>query len=248
MKHSSICKSSRLPKIGTLFILGLGVVQACGPDFPNRYLDLPAQTILAAPEGFFAVEIERLAPSPEASRSAQESREDTREIDELRVALVQRGESAVRLEQLTSAYACYREQQRRTSDGETRGKSGELPAGLPPEFTHYLAGAKAWYENDLESARAEWRAVLALPDSERHYRTTWAAYMLGRSASDDFPPDEASKWFVETRHFAARGFADSINLAGTSYGIEARWAMALQDHSRAISLYLDQYATGDESA
>jgi tetratricopeptide (TPR) repeat protein len=248
MKHSSICKSSRLPKLGTLFILGTGIVRACGPDFPNRYLDLPAQTILAAPEGFFAVEIERLAPAPEASRSIQESKDDTREIDELRTALTKRGELTVRVEQLTSAYGCYREQQRKSAAGEAKVKLGEVPSGLPPEFAHYLAGAKAWYENDVETARAEWKAVLSLPDSERHYRATWAAYMLGRSAGDEFPPDEAIKWFAETRELASRGFADSINLAGASYGIEARWAMALQDHGRAICLYLDQYATGDESA
>src|SRR4051812_9774180 len=57
-------ESSRLRKIGTLLLCPAIALQACGPDFPNRYLDLPAETILAAPEGFFAVEIERLAPAP----------------------------------------------------------------------------------------------------------------------------------------------------------------------------------------
>jgi hypothetical protein len=40
----------------------MSVAQACGPDFPNRYLDAPEGRILASPEAVFAHEVERIAP------------------------------------------------------------------------------------------------------------------------------------------------------------------------------------------
>lgn len=250
MKFPSRFNSPRFLSLGALVFFGASRLVACGPDFPNRYLDRPTQTMLAAPEGYFAVEIERLAPAPPCAAAAPdaETKEDTREADELRLALSQRGESGVRVEQIVAAYQNYRTQQRKWTEDNSAAKPAKIPAGLPPEFAHYLAGAAAWYEDDLAGAGAEWRAVLALPEGERHYRSTWAAYMLGRSVEGDFPPEEAQRWFVELRRLAHSGFADSINLVGASYGVEAHWALALQDYARAISLYLDQYATGDESA
>lgn len=250
MKLPSLLKLSRRRRIGAFFIFNACGVFACGPDFPNRYLDLPASAMLAAPEGFFAVEIERLAATPAStSRGAnEEAKDDPRETDELREALIKRGEAAASAEKIVAAYQRYRTQQRARVEDNTVAPPGDMPAGLPSEFAHYLAGSKAWYENDFDGARSEWRAVLALPAAERQYRSTWAAYMLGRSTEGDFPPDEAQHWFTETRRLAQAGFVDSINLVGASYGIEAHWAMALQDYGRAIGLYLDQYATGDASA
>ena len=196
------------------------------------------------------MEIERLAPATPGSGGppAGESQEDTRETDELRRALGERREHGARAEQKVAAYQNYRTQQKKWVEDQTAVKPGIIPAGLPAEFAHYLAGALAWYENDLVGAGAEWRAVLALPEAERHYRSTWAAYMLGRSAAGNYPATEARQWFAETRELARAGFADSINLAGASYGEEARRALAARDFVRAMGLYLDQYATGDETA
>ncbi|MEO6995806.1 MAG: hypothetical protein ABI273_19530, partial [Lacunisphaera sp.] len=56
------------------------------------------------------------------------------------------------------------------------------------------------------------------------------------------------RWFVRTRELAKNGFADSTNLVGASFGIEARWAFDGHDYAQAIDLYLEQYTTGDESA
>ena len=51
---------------GFIFATGLSpVVPACGPDFPNRYLDATTEQMLATPEAFFAAEIERIAPQTE---------------------------------------------------------------------------------------------------------------------------------------------------------------------------------------
>jgi hypothetical protein len=248
MKFPLSLKSRRLLKIGAFVLVSAGEAPACGPDFPNRYLDLPAQTIVSAPEGFFAVEIARLAPSAKRQVSCENPAGDTREFDDLRAALLQRGDSSSSAKKLIEEFQCYRTKQKKRAEGGPRTKLEATPRGLPAEFAHYSAGAGAWYENDLETAQTEWRAVLALPESERHYRSTWAAYMLARSMEDGFPPNEAQQWLIKTRDLARAGFADSLNLEGASYGIEAHWAMALQDYGRAICLYLDQYETGDESA
>ncbi len=248
MKPFFFPKSSRLPRIVVLFIFPVIGTQACGPDFPNRYLDLPPETLLAAPEGFFAVEIERLAPRRNGLAGNNWGEKDMREADELRVALRERGDNAGELERIVSDYECYRSRLKQMAESGSVARGGEIPENLPKEFSLYLAGAEAWYAGDVDQAGKYWRAVLALPEAERHYRSTWAAYMLGRSAADEFPPEEARKWYLKTREFAAQGFADALNLAGESLGNEAHWAMALQDYARAIDLYLDQYATGDESA
>jgi len=250
MKLPSLLNSSSLPKFAWWIILGAGEALACGPDFPNRYLDQPAQLMLAAPEGFFAVEIERLAPAPArrvASRGDEE-KEDERETDDLRAALRKRGDPAARITKLAAAYRVYRAKLRKASEEPGATCPERPPEGLPEEFSRYLAGAAAWYENRLDAARAEWQAVLALPAAERHFRSTWAAYMLGRIEEENFPPNGSLRWFEEVRRLAKAGFADSINLVGESYGMEARWALALRDCRRAIDLYLEQYATGDESA
>ncbi|ATC64051.1 hypothetical protein CMV30_08860 [Nibricoccus aquaticus] len=49
------------------------VTQACGPDFPNRYLDAPEGRILASPEAVFANEVERIA-SCGATKKSQSGR------------------------------------------------------------------------------------------------------------------------------------------------------------------------------
>ena len=248
MKSLYFFKSLPALRIGVFVLLNASCALACGPDFPNRYLDLPADAILAAPEGFFAVEIQRLAPLSKHVLSPVEPAADTREVDDLRAALLQRGEAAGCVAEILKKYQCYRTRQRRWAEDKSAPKPGAIPEELPVEFVHYLAGATAWYEKDLEAACVEWRALLALPAGERHYRSTWAAYMLGRSVEEDFPPARTQEWFAKVRELAKAGFADSINLVGATYGVEAHWAMALQDYGSAIRLYLEQYAAGDESA
>ncbi len=52
---------------------------------------------------------------------------------------------------------------------------------VPVEFVDYLQGSMAWYSQQTNDARVAWEALLNLPAAGRHYRSTWAAYMLGRS-------------------------------------------------------------------
>ena len=125
---------------------------------------------------------------------------------------------------------------------------GQLPEESPGDFADYHKGALAYKTRHYDDARAAWEAILARPAAERKYRSTWAAYMLGRCALDNRQFPEAIKFFQQTRQLAKDGFVDSLGLAEESYGWEARCELEC-DHSEASAkLYLTQLAAGDASA
>ena len=124
-----------------------------------------------------------------------------------------------------------------------------LPQEFPSEFSDYHRGAFAYRRGPehFSEARDAWMALLNRPPEERHYRTVWAAFMLGKLALKTGAP-EAQKWFQQTRELTRQGFADSLGLAADSYGWEGRveWK---QDHpAEAAKLFLTQLSLGDESA
>lgn len=119
--------------------------------------------------------------------------------------------------------------------------------GLPGEFADYLRGALAWRQGDNPAAIAAWKALLERPASERHYRSTWAAYMLGKTLLED-EPETAARYFQQVRDFVRRGLADSLNLADSILGWEAEIHCLGGRYPKALELYLDQAATGDETA
>jgi hypothetical protein len=125
-----------------------------------------------------------------------------------------------------------------------------VPPGLPAEFAAYLEGALAYRRGDLAAASARWQDLLALPEEARRRRSTWAAFMLGRTALRRQPRDLAAAvgWFRRTRELAAQGFADSLGLAVLSLGWEARAEAARQHLDRAEALYAQQARAGDASA
>src|SRR5207244_2148617 len=81
----------------------------------------------------------------------------------------------------------------------------------------------------------------------RHFKSTWAAYMLGRSWEKE-DPKKAIEFYRTTRALAQEGFADSLGLAVGSFGREARLYLDQKNYPQAIKLYLQQFAAGDESA
>jgi hypothetical protein len=125
-----------------------------------------------------------------------------------------------------------------------------VPPGLPAEFAAYLEGALAYRRGDLPAASARWQDLLALPEEARRQRSTWAAFMLGRTALRRQPRDLAAAvgWFRRTRELAAHGFADSLGLAVLSLGWEARAEAARRHFDRAEALYAQQARAGDASA
>lgn len=122
--------------------------------------------------------------------------------------------------------------------------------GVPAEFADYLEGAAAWHDPSdpkKAAARAAWERLLARPASERKFKSTWAAYMLGKYWEDD-DKDKAARYFKQVRELVRAGFADSTGLAAASLGWEARLNFQQNKFRRAISLYLEQLAAGDDSA
>jgi tetratricopeptide (TPR) repeat protein len=125
-----------------------------------------------------------------------------------------------------------------------------IPDEVPSEFADYHRGASAMHDGAGQYAEAHkaWEGLLKRPESERHYRSVWAVFMLGKLAlaEEDYP--EAVKRFRETRELAKAGFADAIGLAADSYGWEGRAELRQQHYEAAAKLYLTQLSLGDESA
>jgi hypothetical protein len=125
-----------------------------------------------------------------------------------------------------------------------------IPEGLPPEFADYFEGALAWHNPAVlnkSAARANWERLLERPAAERHFKSTWGAFMLARSWEED-SPEKAIQYYQQVRTLAREGFADSAGLAAASLGQEARVDLHGKKYEAALELYLEQLATGSDSA
>ena len=122
-----------------------------------------------------------------------------------------------------------------------------ITPGLPGEFADYFRGSIAWSRLDFKSARQAWIDLLARPPTERYFKSTWAAFMLGKSWEDE-NHGQARRYFQMVRSLATNGFRDTLGLAAASLGWEARGYYQDGDFSRAIDLYLEQAAGGDPTA
>lgn len=126
----------------------------------------------------------------------------------------------------------------------------EVVRGLPGEFVDYFDGALAWHNPALMDkglARDAWERLLERPAGDRKFKSTWAAYMLGKAWIKD-DPDQALGYFKQARELVKQGFADSVGLASASLGLEARIHMDRTNYPRAIKLYLEQFATQDPTS
>jgi hypothetical protein len=124
-----------------------------------------------------------------------------------------------------------------------------LPEEFDSEFADYDRGAFAYRrgKGHWDEARMAWRQLLDRPETQRHYRTVWAMFMLGKIAVKSSDP-EAVTWFQKTREAAKLGFADSLGMAADSYGWEGRSEWKQNHPERAAALFLHQLALGDTSA
>ncbi|MDQ5911782.1 MAG: hypothetical protein QG599_3880 [Pseudomonadota bacterium] len=122
-----------------------------------------------------------------------------------------------------------------------------VPNGLPGEFTDYLRGAIAYRQKQVEVARQAWQTLLERPPEQRRLRSTWAAYMLGRSYASENPA-EAIRWYQQTRELAKADFADRLGLASASLGWEAQLALKQGHYAPALELFRVQMETGEPAA
>jgi hypothetical protein len=122
-----------------------------------------------------------------------------------------------------------------------------VPEGLPGEFADYLRGAIAYRQKQTEAARQAWQALLDRPADQRRLRSTWAAYMLGRSQMNENPA-EALRWFQQARELAGEGYADSLGLAAASLGWEAQMELQQGRYAAALERFRVQLEAGDPAA
>ncbi|PTL85610.1 hypothetical protein [Vitiosangium sp. GDMCC 1.1324] len=127
-------------------------------------------------------------------------------------------------------------------DGEE--PEGARTGGGARETELYESGAKAFHARHWDEARARFKEVLVLPPEERRRFSTFAAFMLARTAES---AQEGRERFAEVRELVRQGFEDPLGLAVASLGEEARLHLEEGDDVGAIQLYAEQAAHGSSS-
>ena len=236
-----------------------GTCLATGFSGPGDYLSQSEQRIEASPEFFWEWEVKRLATDfhpPEKLHltdmaNAQNSEEKTAlllqatcdaDLEDFAAALqegrIKPGDPA----KASAQHAAARDPDTATDDPPTEEFASEFADYHRGAFVYRL-GSEHW-----EQARKAWQALLDRPAGERHYRSVWAAFMLGKTAMKSGDYMAAVTWFQKTRELAKAGFADSLGLAADSYGWEGRCEWKLDHPAKAAPLFLTQLALGDASA
>lgn len=237
---------SRSIVLAAALLLASTLLWACGPYLPNWILG-PESLLFQGPTGLFKDEVARLrtgdTPPHRSVQSEDGPWSDTLRADRTDLEQALARTPAGKRQEILDAHARLR---------EALGGGGDLaglkaPAGLPREHALYLEGAIAWHQHRNEAAVRAWETLLRLPADERRFRSTWAAFMLGKAhlGSDG---DAAVRWFQRTRELAAEGFHDSLGLASSSLGWEALVEKDRKRHDKALVLYDRQRKTGDGTA
>lgn len=268
--------AGRLMLVALLFLSVPRAANGCGPFFPNALLSSGDDALFTAPVADFRRELELLQLAPSrfdhvAATNGYAAQTCDAELADLATALQRAQVPGVTAAPIIAAHRKNRDKLLRYVDEHDawqslswmddepaaerpRGPAPEFPTfegivGLPAEFADYFAGVVALRspKPDRATALAAWERLLERPAAERKYKSTWAAFMLGKlwEKEDDA---KAVKYFQLTRALAKKQFGDSVGLAVAAIGLEARVELRLQHFRRALELYLEQYAAGDESA
>jgi len=235
---------------------------ACAPPLPVDLKLEGVDDVVAAPRARFREEIDQITSLVTPKFRLGESKwsppevlnTDQADIKELGEALKKMAvpedqqkellaKQKVLREALNRYQSALREWNQQHQEGQPAPQLGPLdvPDNLPPEFSLYFQGAIAFYRGEAEKAREAWEKLLKLPEEKRHYRSTWAAYMLGRSWMGR-DPIKAQEWYQKVQSLAESGYADSLGLRVASYGEQARAALDRGQFNEAMKLYLTQYA------
>jgi hypothetical protein len=259
-------------RIVLLTLLSASAVQfggATGFYGPQLYLDNGGRNLVQSPEFYWDLEVTRLAKNfkPAEKRiplhypeqdSVNQGEQTNKEIrDEIGAKMTADADTldfAMALKEgrikppdpagATAQHAAARNYIANTNDKF----SGPLPEEFASEFSDYHRGAFAYRQLKWAEAKVAWETLLNRPAEERHYRSVWAAFMLGKIALKETDFATAAKWFQTARDFAKNGFADSLGLAADSYGWEGRSELKQEHPEKAAKLFLTQLALGDKSA
>ena len=251
-------------RLGLAFI-AIATVSDCratGFYGPSVYLDQGGKNVNASPEFYWELEAKRLAKglapgeklitASASNRQAEteDAADDSRslmttdvDVKDFAAALQEGRIKPENPEKATDLHKAARELLTKV-DAKT---TDTLPEEFASEFADYHRGALAYRLKDWDKARKAWEELLSRPPGERHYRTVWAAFMLGKVALKTGSA-EAVQWFQRTRDLAREGFADSLGMAADSYGWEGRSEWKQNHPDKAAKLFLIQLALGDESA
>jgi tetratricopeptide (TPR) repeat protein len=253
----------------TVLTLATWPTLSCGPWFPNMMLMDGDETLLRAPFSNFDIEINRIR-TPGAGFQAVLSTDGlpkqtaATEIIDLAAALEKSGLPTADRERVMLEFQAVRETLQihaealeqwanwnRPAEENPRPRPApaalSVPSDLPAEFADYLQGSIAFHAGDTNSARRAWQQLLQRPALERRQRSTWAAFMLGKTwLTED--PGKATRYFDQVQDLARHGFADSLGLAAASYGWQAKIELDRGNYISAIRLYLTQHRTGDPTA
>lgn len=244
------------------WVLATHPLGATGYGGPYEYLAQGWKNMALAPEFYWDLEVKRLSSAyhPEeefltVSTEARRSWGSEAEMEALG-SLTASSDSADFAAALKAGAIVPPDAAKATGQHEAVRRllaTKELPAALPEEFdsefADYHHGALAYRlgKDHWDDARTAWETLLKRPEAERHYRSVWATFMLGKIAMKREQAG-AVTWFQRTRALAKSGFADSLGLAADSYGWEARCEWKQGHPEKAAPLYLTQLALGDETA
>ncbi len=223
-----------------------GSTLATGYYGPMFYLDEGGANVAASPEFYWELEVKRLAREfhpPEKLFQAPltfvaDEKDFAAALREGRIKPANPDEAT--RQQLAN---------RSVVEGARPAGTETLQATFASEFADYHRGAFAYKRGPAHypAAREAWEGLLKRPETERHYRSVWAAFMLGKLALNENDP-AAAGWFQRTRELVRAGFSDSLGLAADSYGWEARSEWKRDHPEKAAELYLTQLALGDAGA
>lgn len=259
---------SRFAKLLTIFgatLCFVGELRATGYFEPQVYLDQGGKSVDGTPEFYWGLEVRRIArefhpaekrvvsekPKPKSDEEATNNSSNSQDTEEADVKDFDAALKEGRIKPPDPAKAKQQHKDARDVIATLQGaQTNANPALLPEfdsEFADYHRGASAYLNKQWDEARKAWDGLLKRPEQDRHYRTVWAAFMLGKLGLKTSDYQTAAQWFQRTRELAAAGFTDSLGLAAESYGWEGRSAWK-QDHpEKAAPLFLTQLALGDPS-
>jgi hypothetical protein len=235
----------------------VGGLHATGYFGPDVYLDEGGKNVDGSPEFYWGLEVRRIArefhppeklvvsdkPKPKGDEGTPDKSgsQDTADAD------VKDFEAALKEGRIKPSDPAKAKQQQIDARGLIAGSSPLLPE-FDSEFADYHHGAWAYSNKQWDEARKTWENLLKRPEQDRHFRTVWAAFMLGKLGLKTSDYQSAAQWFQRTRELAAAGFADSLGLAAESYGWEGRSEWKQEHPEKAAPLFLTQLALGDASA
>ncbi|MGC3990530.1 MAG: hypothetical protein QM796_12790 [Chthoniobacteraceae bacterium] len=251
----SLLRKNRIV-LGACSLLALPTLTlACGPWLPNRLLDNGGKIILEAPEFYFELEVKQIAQAqPVEFKAVPRGKNADGDVSyaqsntEADLADFADALAKGAIKPADAAKAKTEHEAARAFINAPPDATSALPEEFASEFADYHRGALAYVRHQPDEARKIWQTLLARPAKERHYRSIWAAYMLGRLELEAKDEVAAQKGFMTVQNLSKDGFADSLGMAAASFGWLARCKLDAHDLEGAAQLYLTQLACGDLTA